>query len=73
MIGYMKLTNMHSNADINDEHKFDLIGETHGFLAVIPFKEVRKLARTKTAKQMSNITRMACQKVMETLSNNMNE
>ena len=43
MVGYMKLTKMHSNDEINDEHKFDLVGTTHGFIAILPFKEVRKM------------------------------
>lgn len=44
MIGYMKFSGMFDKPE-NEKHRFDIIGEDNGYLALIPFAELRSLFR----------------------------
>jgi len=44
MIGYMKFSGIYDDSQ-STETKFDIIGEENGYIALIPFSEMRSLFR----------------------------
>jgi len=66
MIGYMKFSGMFEDPD-NEKHRFDIIGEDNGYIALIPFSEMRSLFR-RFPRECCSIAQIAANKVLETLS-----
>lgn len=51
----------------NEKHRFDIIGEDNGYIALIPFGELRSLFR-RFPRECCVIAQIASQKVLNTIS-----
>ena len=75
MIGYMKFSGMYEKQEEqveesdSEKHRFDIIGDDDGFIAIIPFPELKKLYR-RAPKEMCIISQVACNHALDTISLN---